>query len=113
MGFSRNKAAVEKLEMTVGLVQKDILLIIKTAWAGSQKTSPPAMASSKIQANHGRNDRSRCSTNIESLMHLKTYMPGAHPYIGLIHLGARANNMVKSSNIILQCSVNLTDAVEK
>ena len=99
--------------MTVGLVQKDILLIIKTAWAGSQKTSPLAMASSKILANHGRNDRSRYSTNIESLVDLKTYLVRARIQTGLSHLGLRENNMAKSSNIIRQFHVNLTDAVEK
>jgi hypothetical protein len=78
VGFSLNEAVVEKLEMTVGLVQKDILLIVKTTWAGSRKTSPPAMASSKILAGHGRNDRSHYSTNIDSPMHLKTYMRPPH-----------------------------------
>ena len=76
-GFTQKKTSVEKLEMTVGLVQKDFLLIIKTAWARSQKTSPPTMASNKIPASHGRNDRSRYSTNIDTLVLLKTYMPPA------------------------------------
>ena len=71
------------------------------------------MASNKIQANHGKNDRSRYSTNIESLVDLKTYMPPARLQIGLIHLGPRENNMAKSSDIIRQCYMNLTDAVEK
>ena len=75
VGCSWNKAVVEKLEMTVGLVQKNILLIVKTAWARSWKTLPPTMASNKIQANHGKNDRSRYSTNIDTLAILKTYMP--------------------------------------
>ncbi len=99
--------------MTVGLVQKDFLLIIKTAWAGSRKTSPPAMASSEIPAGHGRNDRSRYSTNIDTLVHLKTYMPCARLQIGLIHLGAQANDMAKSSDIIHQFYMNLTDAVKQ
>ena len=34
-GFTKKEYFVEKLEMTVGLVQKDILLIVKTVWAGS------------------------------------------------------------------------------
>ena len=35
--------------------------------------------SSEIDANHGKNDRSRYSTNIDSLGILKTYMPPPHP----------------------------------
>ncbi len=35
VGHSWNKADVEKLEMTIALALKDILLIIKTAWARS------------------------------------------------------------------------------
>jgi hypothetical protein len=76
VGHSQNKAVVEKLEMTVGLVQKDILLIVKTAWARSWTTSPLAATSSKIGADHDKNDRSQYSTNIGSLANLKTYI---HP----------------------------------
>jgi len=35
----------------------------------------PTMASSKIWADHGMNDRSRYSPNIDSPTNLKTYMP--------------------------------------
>jgi hypothetical protein len=34
-GFTKKEYFVEKLKMTVGLVQKNILLIVKTSWAGS------------------------------------------------------------------------------
>ena len=73
MDHSWNEAVVEKLEMTVGLVQKDILLIVKTAWAGSWTTSPPAATSSKIGVGHDKNDQSRYSTNTDTLGYYKTY----------------------------------------
>jgi hypothetical protein len=43
VGHSQNKAVVEKCKKTVGLVLKNILLNIKTAWSGLCKTSPPMM----------------------------------------------------------------------
>ena len=73
VGFSWNKAVAEKLEMTVGLVQKNILLIVKTACVGSWTTSPPTAAS--IDADHDKNDQSRYSINNDALGCYKSYMP--------------------------------------
>ena len=66
------------------------------------------MASNKIQANHGKNDRSRYSTNIDSPMCLKTYISPQLLYFGLIHLGSRAIIVVKRYCISLIPLTKLT-----
>jgi hypothetical protein len=64
VGHSWKKPVVEKLKMTVGLVLKDISIQHGPV---DETQHLPRCHSNKIQANHGENDWSRYSNNIESL----------------------------------------------